>query len=317
MARLLGRRGFLRTAAASAVAVGATGALSSPAAAAPEAAGGDRPRQGVPPERISIQLYTVREQLEVDLAGTLKELGRIGYTRVETAGFFDRTAAQFKALLDAAGLRATSNHFGIPQPFDAATWRASLADALTLGSRYVVHPYFGTDENGETIRDTATWRAFAQDLNRAGRMARDAGLSFGYHNHQREFLPLADGNGRRTPYDVLTEVTDPALVHLEVDLYWAWRGAEDPVDLIRQNPGRVRQFHVKDMNIEAGFADPGQGLIDFARIFRYSERAGVEEYIVERDDAGSDPRRPIESLETARVGYEFLRRVRFSPAPRR
>ena len=100
-------------------------------------------------------------------------------------------------------------------------------------------------------------------------------------------------------------------MHLELDLYWSWRGANDPVDLFRAHRGRVLQFHVKDMNIDSGFTDPGTGLIDFRRIFAQSDVAGIQEYIVERDDAGTGDRRPADALDTARVGYQFLRSIRF------
>jgi sugar phosphate isomerase/epimerase len=304
------RRRFLRTAAATAAALGASGALAAPALANDAGAQGQS-RHRVPPDQISIQLYTLRDQLAIDLAGTLQALAEIGYTRVEHAGFVGRTVTQFKAALDAAGLRATSGHVPISQPFDPTAWSASLADANVLGSRYIVHPFFGIDfGTGEVVRTTAPWRAFARDLNRAGRMARAAGLKLGYHNHNWEFFRLTD-NPSRTAYDVLTEATDPDLVHLQLDLFWAIRGARDPVDLIRQNKGRVLQYHVKDLNQAGSFADPGQGLIDFARIFRHSDTAGVREYIVERDDAGSPPREPAEALDTARVGYQFLRTIRF------
>ena len=308
----LSRRGFLRTAAATAAVVGTSSALAAPALAREES-GGSRGggRHRVPPNQISIQLFTLRDQLAIDLEGTLAALAEIGYTRVEHAGFVGRTVEEFKAALDAAGLRATSGHVQIPQPFDPAAWSASLADANTLGSKYIVHPFFGIDfGTGEVVRETAPWRAFARDLNRAGRMARDAGLKLGYHNHNWEFFRLTD-NPSRTAYDVLTDTTDPDLVHLELDLFWATRGARDPVDLIHQNRGRVLQYHVKDMNQAGSFEDPGQGLIDFARIFRHSDEAGVREYIVERDDAGTAPREPADALDTARVGYQFLRTVRF------
>jgi sugar phosphate isomerase/epimerase len=308
----LSRRGFLRTAAATAAVVGTSTALAAPALAHEGAAGsqGHR-RHRVPRDHISIQLFTLRDQLAIDLDGTLQALAEIGYTRVEHAGFVGRTVTEFKAALDAAGLWASSGHVLIPQPFDPAAWRASLADANTLGSEFIVNPFFGIDfATGQVTRTEAAWRAFARDLNRAGRMARDAGLKLGYHNHNWEFFPLTD-NPSRTAYDVLTEATDPDLVHLEMDLFWVTRGARDPVDLIRANRGRVLQFHVKDLNQAGSFADPGQGLIDFARIFRHSREAGVVEYIVERDDAGSPPREPADALDTARVGYQFLSTVRF------
>jgi hypothetical protein len=133
----------------------------------------------VPPEQISIQLYTLRDQLTIDFEGTLATLAEIGYTRVEHAGFLGRTVTQFKAALDTAGLRASSGHIQIPQPFDPVAWAASLADATTLGSRFIVHPFFGINfATGEVLRTTAPWRAFAQDLNRAGRMAGRPGSSW-------------------------------------------------------------------------------------------------------------------------------------------
>ncbi|WP_239163524.1 sugar phosphate isomerase/epimerase family protein [Paractinoplanes rishiriensis] len=290
-------------------AAGAASLVAAPAGAAPAIRSASAGRRRVPVDRISIQLYTVRDALADDPAGTLAALANIGYTRVEVAGTAGLTAAAFRALLDANQIRATSGHFGIPQPFDAAAWRATLADARTLGCRYVVHPFFGVGPNGP-IRDAAVWRAFAQDLNRAGAMAREAGFRFGYHNHHFEFLPLGDESGR-TAFDLLTTVTERRLVHLELDLYWSWRGAADPVDVIRANRGRVLQFHVKDMNIDSGFADLGTGLIDFRRIFAQSDLAGVEEYIVERDDAGTGDREPEDALDTAAVGYRFLRNIRF------
>jgi sugar phosphate isomerase/epimerase len=245
----LSRRGFLRTTVTTAAVVGTSSALAAPALAQEGTAGSQgHSRHRVPRDQISIQLYTLRDQLAIDLGGTIAALAAIGYTKVEHAGFVGRTVQQFKAVLDANGIVSTSGHVPIPQPFDPAAWSASLADATTLGSRYIVHPFFGIDfATGEVTRTTAPWRAFARDLNRAGRMAQ----------------------------------------------------------------GRVLQYHVKDMNQAGSFEDPGQGLLDFARIFRHTDEAGVREYIVERDDAGTPPRQPADALDTARVGYQFLRTVRF------
>jgi sugar phosphate isomerase/epimerase len=262
----------------------------------------------VPRDRISIQLYTLRDQLAADFEGTIAELADIGYQRVEHAGFVGRTAEEFKAVTDANGIWVSSGHVGIPQPFDPAAWSTALQDAQTLESRYIVHPFFGVDGTGAVIRDTATWTAFARDLDRAGRMARQAGLRFGYHNHHFEFFRLED-NPRMTAYDVLIEETDPRNVHFETDLFWVTRGARDPVDLLHRLHGRARQFHVKDMNQDGSFEDLGKGLIDFPRIFRSAR--GIDEYIVERDDAGTAPRSPADALDTARVGFDYLANLRF------
>jgi sugar phosphate isomerase/epimerase len=263
----------------------------------------------VPLDRISVQLYTLRDQLSADLAASLAELRAIGYTRVEHAGFVGRTAAQFRGFLDAAGLKATSGHVAIPQPWDATAWQRALDDANIVGNHFIVHPFFGVDATGQPIRDGARYHALARDLNRAGALAKRAGLDFGYHNHQLEFV-RQDG-GSRTGYDILTAETDPDLVHLEVDLFWAWRGTADPVDLIQRHRGRIRQVHVKDMDTAAAFTDPGAGLIDFGRIFQHAREAGLVEYIVERDDAGTPPRTPADALTTARNGYRYLADLRY------
>jgi sugar phosphate isomerase/epimerase len=299
------RRNLLGAAAAGAAVVGTSAVLASPA----EASRGGHRLHRVPRDKISVQLYTLRNQLAIDLDASLAELADIGYTRVEHAGFVNRTATEFRAALDRAGLRATSGHVGIPQPFNAATWQAAIEDALIVGNKYIVHPYFGTGANGQPIRDSSVYKAFAKDLNKAGALARKAGLSFGYHNHHNEFL-RQDG-GKRTGYDVLTRETDPGLVHLEVDLFWAFRGAHDPVDLIHEHRGRIRQVHVKDLATSGSFADPGDGLIDFGRIFERSREAGLVEYIVERDDAGSPPRTPADALITAERGFRYLDNLRF------
>jgi sugar phosphate isomerase/epimerase len=290
-------------------AAAAVGAASTFAAEPAVASAGGHSARRVPRDKISVQLYTLRNQLSIDLPGSLAELAAIGYTRVEHAGFVGRTAAQFRAALDAAGIRATSGHVGIPQPFDANVWEQALEDSNVVGNHYIVHPFFGVDATGKPIRDSAVYRAFAKDLNKAGRLARRAGLDFGYHNHNNEFA-RQDG-GRLTGYDVLTAQTDPGLVHLEVDLFWAYRGTHDPVDLIEQHHGRIRQVHVKDLDQSGSFADPGAGFIDFGRIFQHAAQAGLVEYIVERDDAGSPPRTPADALTTARVGFTYLDGLRF------
>ncbi|MEU8818592.1 sugar phosphate isomerase/epimerase [Actinoplanes sp. NPDC048796] len=303
MPHSLNRRQLLGAAAAA----GAAATIAVPGAAqAGGSHGGHLSR--VPRDQISVQLYTLRNQLAIDLDASLAELAEIGYKRVEHAGFVNRTAAQFRAALDKAGIRATSGHVGIPQPWNADTWKRALEDAAIVGNKFIVHPFFGQGANGP-IRDAAVYRAFAADLNKAGALARKAGLQFGYHNHHAEFFRQ---NGTSlTGMDILFRETDPRLVHFEVDLFWAFRGAHDPVDLIKQNRGRIKQVHVKDLDVNASFADPGDGLIDFGRIFDHSKEAGLIEYIVERDDAGSPPRTPEQALVTAERGYDYLAGLRF------
>ncbi|WP_030434559.1 sugar phosphate isomerase/epimerase family protein [Actinoplanes subtropicus] len=301
------RRGFLGAAAGVAGVAAAAGiGAGSPALAAD----GGRGRNRIPVDQISIQLYTLRDLLTADLDGTLAGLHGLGFTKVEHAGFAGRTAADFKRALDRHRLWSSSGHQAIPQPFDAAAWQRTLADARTIGQRYIVNPVGPIKgfQNGQILSATTgvEWAAFAADLNKAGALARKAGLRLGYHNHYFEFYPLTD-----TPLvgcDILLAETDPELVHFEIDLYWAWYAHRDPVQLIAANQHRIRQFHVKDMTWTAtggAFTDPGRGIIDFARIFAVVDHPEDHEYTIERDDAGAA------ALTTARVGHDFLRSIRF------
>ena len=269
-------------------------------------------RGSIPRDQSSIQLYTLRD---LPLEDQLKGLAQIGYKTVEHAGY-GNDAAAFKAALRKYGLRATSGHQGIPQPWDEAKWRAEVAAAVTIGQRYIVNPAspitaFPPDGNPAGIKGLSTaaaWKAYAADLNKAGAIARQSGLRFGFHNHFWEWTPLDDD----TPlvgFDILISDTDPRLVHFEVDLYWAWFAHRDPVGLLAQVGDRIRQFHVKDMMYGANhtptFADAGTGVIDFARIFKAAGNPREHEYIIERDDAGAA------ALTTARIGFDFLSRIRF------
>jgi sugar phosphate isomerase/epimerase len=269
------RRAFLSTALAAGAAVALPGAASATG----------RLRRRVPRESISIQLYTLRGIMGDDPEPVLSALSDIGYRKVELAGTYGRSAAEFARVLRRCRLRATSAHVGIDGDLDRV-----IADAHTLGNKYVVVPWV----NYSTL---AEWRAFTARLEEAGDKLRRAGLNLGYHNHAHEFAPV---EGVR-PFDVITAGTTRRNVHLEVDLYWAVTGGADPVRLYREHLPRVRQFHVKDRAADGSFADPGQGTIDFAAVFRATN---VAEYIVENDQ-------PRDALATARIGYDYLVDLRF------
>ncbi len=283
----ISRRSVLRGAAGAAVALGAASAL--PGVAAAEGAGhGGRWGLRVPREKISIQLYTLRSIMEVDLEGTLDALADIGYRRVELAGTYGRSAAEFRKILDRRHLRATSTHVGIDGDIDQA-----IADAKVLGNRRSNVAW----ANFPTI---AEWEAFADRLEAAGRAYRRAGIGFGYHNHNQEFQAI----GGVRPFDVLTGRTSRRNVSFEMDLYWVVVGGADPVREFYKVAGRVKQYHVKDRAPDGGFADLGEGTIDFRRIFRANWPLEVEEYIVENDQ-------PVDPLKCAETGYNYLANLRF------
>lgn len=301
--RASSRRSLLRgmLAGTAGLGVAAAGLGSAPA----QAVGGSKPWKRVPPGLISIQLWTVRDALwgSPGFDETLRAIADIGYPRVEQAlGYFGRTAAELRDFYDDLGISATSSHDGISATPEAL--EEKLQNAKTLGQRYLVVPYLNSTSRSD-------WQTWAEQMNVEAAAARAVGLRYGYHNHAHEFT--TDLGGGVTPWDVLTSELDPALVHLEIDLYWAVRGgiesghAADPegfaIDVIRDAPQQVLQYHVKDRHASNGdMADLGTGHIDFARLFRAH---AVREYIVENDTPDVTP------LQTAEVGYDYLRRLRF------
>jgi len=274
------RRTFLNVATA-ALTVGAA------AIALPGTADASPARRRVPLDKISIQLYSLRSLLQNDPEGTLSALADIGYRKVELAGTYGRSATEFRAILDRCHLKASSTHVGIDGDLNQI-----IADAKILGNSLANVPF-------AQFATIAEWEAFAGRVNTAAVAFRKAGIKLGYHNHAHEFAPI----GGVLPYDVLTAKTNKRDVHLEIDLFWAVTGGADPVELFRRHYPRVTQYHVKDRTADGQMTDPGTGVINFPRIFAASCHT-IGEYIVEHDQ-------PADPLNTAKVGFEYLRTVRF------
>ncbi|GAB3667738.1 sugar phosphate isomerase/epimerase [Zhihengliuella somnathii] len=291
----VGRRSFLRGAAALGAGIGLAGVGGTAALASPGAG------RAVPPGLISIQLYTLRSIMNGDgVDSTLAALADLGYTKVELAGLYGRTAEQMRSTLDSLGITPSSSHEGISGSAEAL--ETKLSNALTLGQTHINVPWLNSS-NGDD------WRRWADQMNEEAAAANAVGLKYGYHNHAHEFT--TDLGGGETPWDIFVSRLDPKLVHFEIDLYWAVTGgvgvgAEDPVqfaiDTIAQAPQKTLQYHVKDRDSSGDFADLGTGAIDFARIF---DAHRVKEFIVENDQPDVTP------LQTAEVGYGYLRTLRF------
>jgi len=278
---VIDRRDFLGT--MSALAVGAVLPACRPASATTRIS------------KVGLQLYTVRDLMKKDVEGTLAAVAGAGYTEVEFAGYFGKTPAEIRAMLDRHGLTAPSVHTGDIAP-DA--WAKSLDAAHVIGHQYIVVPWI-PEERRKTLAD---WKAVAADFNRAAATAQAAGVQFGYHNHDFEF-PLVEG---QVPYDVLLAETDPKLVQLEIDLYWITKGGQDPLAYFARWPGRIPLVHVKDGKGQPDWAmtEVGSGKIDWKRIFARSGQAGIKHYFVEHDQ----PADPIASI-TASCAY--LKKLEF------
>jgi sugar phosphate isomerase/epimerase len=248
-----------------------------------------------PFERLGLQLYTVRTEMQRDVERTLSRVAEIGYREVEFAGYFGRTPQQVRALLAANRLTAPSTHIGYAEMV-GANWQRTLDDAKSVGHEYVTIPWLAPAER----RTLDSWQRVADALNRGGEAARAAGLRLAYHNHDFEFTPV-DG---QVPLDVLLTRTDRALVSFELDLYWMVRAGHAPLDYLARHPGRFSMLHVKD---SAGapahtMVDVGSGTIDFRTILERAARAGARHAFVEHDQ-------PKDAMASVRASYRNLARV--------
>jgi sugar phosphate isomerase/epimerase len=197
---------------------------------------------------ISIQLWTVRTELESDPEGTLARLSGIGFTKVEAFGFVDRADALAEAFAR-HGLSSPTGHASlasdVENPFtklDAPSNEQVFAAAATLGMTTVFDPFVAPDrwETVEEITKTA------ERLNAAAITAAAHGITVGYHNHNQELLNSVDGT---YALEVFAELLAPEVV-LEVDLYWAAAGGADVVTLVERLGERVVALHVKDGTFE-------------------------------------------------------------------
>jgi len=244
----------------------------------------------------SYQLYSSRNF--PPLASTLKMIAAAGYKNVEGFGGVYADAAQAKALaeqLGAAGLRMPTGHFGLDMLEQAP--ETALAIAKALGIETIYCPYIAADDRPT---DGAGWRAFGARLQQAGAPFRDAGLGFGWHNHDFEFRPTADGV---LPIVAIFE-GGPDL-EWEADLAWVVRGGADPLEWIRIYDKRITAVHVKDIapagaNAEEdGWADVGTGTIDWRAIMAALKGTAARVLVIEHDNPKDDKRFATTSLANA------------------
>ena len=313
------RRAFL-SAAAAASCVAATAGFAAPAQRRFFAS------HGLP---IGLQLYTLGEAPYRDLDGTLQTVAKIGYRAVESVGLMKRTALEFRAALDRAGLICPSAH--VPLQADAGGGPALAgdvgrlaADMHRIGAYCVVVPIFAVPERIGGPREgedglaylsragremTADdWRHLAAQLNEKGAALKREGLKLAYHNHNVEFAK----HGSKTAYDLLLENTDPDLVWFEMDVGWVAAAGVSPIPLLRAHGHRFQLMHVKDIRASTvpnnAFrmdpADVGSGTLDWKAILPAGYQVGVRHYYVEQEPPFTGPR-----MDAARADYDYLARL--------
>lgn len=267
----------------------------------------------LPPERIGIQLYTVRDAVQsLGFATVFQTLATIGYKQMEFAGYTQGTGSitttQIRQLMDASGLVGIGSHI---TPSTGAMEQI-LDDAEILGL-----PYVGISLVVPANTTVAGWQQTADEYNTYGAAAAARGIKFYFHNHFQEWTLTEQPPTRGI--DVLLAETDQDNVFWEMDIYWAYVGQFqsgqqpypfDPLTYATQNRARIPFFHVKDgrrnQTSPLGYdiVDVAEGHVDFENFFCTVGQQNRLYYLFEHDNAANHPQG---SLVSAKFSYIQMR----------
>lgn len=246
---------------------------------------------------LSIQLYSMRDY--EDQIGLLNELSAIGMTQVEGYGGVYGDPGAYRAAMDANGISMPSGHMGLNEIED--DFEATLDIAKTLGIGFIIAPYLEEKDRPDTSNGYAK---LAHRLNAAAKKYAKHGILFGWHNHDFEFVTLADGG---IPMDIILEQAPD--IKWEADLAWVARGASDPLQYIQRYGSRLAAIHVKDIapagkNLdEDGWADLGAGTLDWAALLQACRSQSSHLlYALEHDK----PKDPLGYATRSAVAFEKL-----------
>lgn len=241
---------------------------------------------------IAVQLYSLRNELEQDVKGTIERVAAKGYAGVEP--YFSPIFEQVAAACQEFGLRASSTHAPLPVGDDRAKAKA-MADAFNTS--LLVVPAMPSERftSASGVAETA-------DLLLQGvEAAAEDGYELGYHNHDFEFVAVNGSTG----YHLFVDQLDPR-IFLELDTYWAQVGGQDLVKLIEQLGSRLKLLHIKDGPGRRGvpMTAVGDGVMSWQPIFEAATSA--EWAVVELDESDGDMMTDIEK------SYDYLTQAGFA-----
>lgn len=254
---------------------------------------------------IGIQLYTLKDIIRKDVKGVLKKVADIGFKELETYShgdgkIFDMPFADFNKLVTDLDMSIVSGHYSTGKSMPGMKgslvndWERSVEDANKAGQKYMIIAYLNQNERN-TLDD---YKKVCALMNKANETCKSAGIIFGYHNHEFEFIPV-EGS---VPYDVMATELDPSII-LELDIYWTTFANVDAFDLFKNHSGRIHLWHVKDMDRERRErqADVGSGSIDYKAVFNSSKVSGMKHFFLEQEYFAGP------QIDSITNGYKHLR----------
>ena len=262
---------------------------------------------------IAIQLYSLRNTMQNDVEGTLKELKEMGYDGVELAGLYGKTAEELRALCDEIGLVPISLHAGFPHILDELD--THIENAVALGVRYVGISWLDRDRHKGGSQHDGVYEAIKEISARF----REKGITLLYHNHNFEFCEF---EGKRL-YDWLFDAMTPEELQPEIDVAWMELEIGETEEYLRKFKGRCDLVHVKSYYVKEGFdavshspdgvkpretfgfCNFERGRLDVGAIVEAAVEAGAKWLVVEQDTPDAD----IAELESAKINIDFLKSI--------
>jgi sugar phosphate isomerase/epimerase len=256
-------------------------------------------------EMIGLQLYTLRNEIQNGaLSDVIAKVAKTGYNSVEVFGygngkFFGKSPEEFALILKDNNLKTPSGHYMMNDFLtkgDTDQLKQTVADAAKMGHDFFVIPYLA-----DTMRTSLDdYKNLAEKINVAATEVKNAGMRLAYHNHDFEFK---DWGGGKTGMDIFLKNTDPDNVNFEMDIYWTTKAGQDPIALMKANPGRFKMWHVKDManSPEKEFTEVGSGVINYKEIFKHKKESGMEYFFVEQDQV------KIPVYESIAKSYNYIK----------
>lgn len=236
--------------------------------------------------KFAAQLYTLRNELEQDFPGVLRELKKMGWGGVQISGLRGHSAEEIAAVLKETGLGTAGMHVAyadLLNDLDTLLNQVRLFNTCDL-----VCPNLAKE-----LQNEEGYREVRKNLNEVAAKIAPLGFRLSYHNHAFEFNTTIEGNNA---LEYLLEPVADNLLLAEVDVYWVKKAGGDPLSFIAPYANRMPIIHLKDMTNDERqtFAEVGTGVIDFAPILAWGERSGIEWYAVEQDVC---PGNPMDSLQ--------------------
>jgi sugar phosphate isomerase/epimerase len=255
-----------------------------------------------PELRYGVQIAGLHREAVQDLAKLLQALREIGFTEVELQSVvYNHPAATLRQMIEDVGLHACAGHFSL------SSIETNLDYARELGLAYMV-----TMLPRPSPESLDQYRAIATQLNQAGNSVRSHDMEFVLLFHNRELMPQDGSSG----FAELMKHTDPALVRLEVDIYWIVQAGLDPAAFLREHKDRVKLLHLKDRlagfptsyTTDAGSdhsTELGKGMIPWPALLRQAQQQGIRYSFLDYDKSA------IPILDSLEQSFAYLNTLKY------